>query len=292
MALRGKKPEEIEKRLKMFVFGEAGVGKTTAALEFKRAYIIDTERGAENYPDIIAASESVLFQTSSMAEVITEVRSLLVERHSYRTLIIDPITPLYTDLLETAEETLRREKPDADPTAFGRHYGLANKTMKRLMNMLMSLDMNVIMTSHAKTEYGDDMKKLGTTFDAWRKASYAFDLFLHLIRQGKSPQAPRVAMVTKTRLSTFPDQSTFEWSYDEFATRYGREILERESAAVEMATEAQVIAISNLTQKVNLPEGTVEKWWKKAKVDSWEDMPAETVAKCIEFIQSEYLAPA
>lgn len=292
MALRGKKPEAIEKRLKMFVFGEAGVGKTTAALQFKHAYVIDTERGAENYPDIIAESKSVLFQTSSMVEVIAEVRALLVEKHSYRTLIIDPITPLYTDLLETAEETLRREKPDADPTAFGRHYGLANKTMKRLMNMLLSLDMNVIMTSHAKTEYGDDMKKLGTTFDAWRKASYAFDLFLHLFRQGKSAEAPRLAMVTKTRLKAFPDQSTFEWSYDEFAARYGKDILEREAAAVELASAEQVATITKLVSTVKLEEGAVEKWWKKAKVDRWEDMPADAVAKCIEYIKTEYLGDA
>jgi KaiC/GvpD/RAD55 family RecA-like ATPase len=31
MALKAKKPELLEKRLKMFVYGEAGIGKTTAA---------------------------------------------------------------------------------------------------------------------------------------------------------------------------------------------------------------------------------------------------------------------
>jgi flagellar biosynthesis GTPase FlhF len=45
MALRAKKPEAVEKRLKLFMYGPAGVGKTTAAIQFPNAYIIDCEKG-------------------------------------------------------------------------------------------------------------------------------------------------------------------------------------------------------------------------------------------------------
>ena len=48
MALRGKKPEAVEKRMKALFFGPAGVGKTTAAIQFPAPYLIDTDRGAEN----------------------------------------------------------------------------------------------------------------------------------------------------------------------------------------------------------------------------------------------------
>ena len=48
MTLRGKKPESVEKRLKLLMYGTAGVGKTTAAISFPAPYLIDTERGAEN----------------------------------------------------------------------------------------------------------------------------------------------------------------------------------------------------------------------------------------------------
>ena len=41
--LRARKPEAVVKRLKMFMFGPAGVGKTTAAIQFPKSYIIDGE---------------------------------------------------------------------------------------------------------------------------------------------------------------------------------------------------------------------------------------------------------
>ena len=53
MALKGKKPQPKDRRLKLFMYGEAGVGKTTAACQLPKPYIIDTERGTDNYADLI-----------------------------------------------------------------------------------------------------------------------------------------------------------------------------------------------------------------------------------------------
>ena len=103
MALRARKPEAVTKRLKLFMFGPAGVGKTTAAIQFPNSYIIDCERGAENYDKVVAFSNSVVYQTVDVHDVISEVKALLTERHEFRTLVIDPITPIYNDLLEKCE---------------------------------------------------------------------------------------------------------------------------------------------------------------------------------------------
>ena len=46
MALRGVKPEKIQKRLKALFYGNSGVGKTTASINFPKPYLIDTEKGA------------------------------------------------------------------------------------------------------------------------------------------------------------------------------------------------------------------------------------------------------
>ncbi|HEV8379863.1 MAG TPA: AAA family ATPase, partial [Tepidisphaeraceae bacterium] len=184
--LRAKKPEAVTKRLKLFMFGPAGVGKTTTAIQFPNSYIIDCERRAENYDKIIAASGSVVFQTIDIQDVIAEVKSLLTEKHEYRTLVIDPITTVYNDLLDKCETQVGAD--------FGRHYGAANKQMKRLANLIMALDMNVVITAHAKAEYGQNFAKIGYTFDGWRQLDYWFDLVVELSKKGKK----RMAKVVKT----------------------------------------------------------------------------------------------
>jgi hypothetical protein len=272
--LRARKPEAVTKRLKLFMFGPAGVGKTTAAIQFPNSYIIDAERGTENYDKLITASGSAVFQTTDVNEVVQEVKSLLTEKHDFRTLVIDPITPIFNDLLEKCETQVGAD--------FGRHYGAANKIMKRLANLIMNLDMNVIVTAHAKTEYGENLRKLGYTFDGWRQLDYWFDLVVELGKKGKK----RMARVAKTRIETFPDEDVFEWSYDAIKKRYDASILEREAQQVALATPEQVKELKELLHVVRLPEGLVDKWLAKAQVDTFEDMPAEMINKCIDYVKN------
>src|SRR3954454_10614615 len=257
--LRAKKPEAVTKRLKLFMFGPAGVGKTTGAIQFPNSYIIDCEKGAENYDKLITASGSAVFQTTDMHEVVQEVKSLLTTPHDFRTLVIDPITPLYNDLLEKCEQKVG--------TDFGRHYGEANKTMKRLANLIMALDMNVVVTAHAKTEYGQNYAKLGYTFDGWRQLDYWFDLVVELGKKGKK----RFAKVVKTRVDSFPDEEVFEWSYDAIKKGFDVAVLEKQANAVQLATGEQVREIKDLLSVVRLPQGPVDKLLAKAGVVDWED---------------------
>jgi hypothetical protein len=187
--------------------------------------------------------------------------------------VIDPITTVYNDLLEKCEAKVG--------TDFGRHYGEANKYMKRLANLIMALDMNVVVTAHAKAEYGENLRKLGYTFDGWKQLDYWFDLVVELGKKGKK----RVARVSKTRIESFPDEDVFEWSYDAIKKRYDISVLEKEAQAVRIATPEQVREVKELMNIVRLPEGTVDKWFAKAGVDLWEDMPADVIAKCIEFVK-------
>src|SRR3982751_5926982 len=120
-ALRARKPEAVNKRLKLFMFGPAGVGKTTAAIQFPNCYIIDAERGTENYDKLITASGSAVFQTNDMNEVLAEIKALQPKNHEYPPLPPTPTTPLYTALLDKCEQQVG--------AAFGRHYGAANKVM-------------------------------------------------------------------------------------------------------------------------------------------------------------------
>ena len=277
MALKGIKPTKVEKRLKALFYGEAGAGKTTAAISFPKVYLIDTEKGATNdqYVKLLNDGGGAIFQTTSFDELVDEVKALLTEKHDYKTLVIDPLTTLYNDLLDKAEKKVGNE--------FGRHYGEANKEMKRLLNLLLRLDMNVIITCHAKNEYGDNLKIIGTTFDGYKKLDYLFDLVFCIQKRGQS----RVAMVRKSRIETFEDAEVFPFSYDEVATRYGREILERDAAIQELASQDQVDQIKHLIELFKVPEETVQKWLDKASASDLRDLPSDSAQKVIDHLTKQ-----
>ena len=287
MALRGIKPEKVQKRLKALFYGAAGAGKTTAAISFPKVYLIDTEKGSENdqYTKILEKSGGVVFQTTDFDELIKEVKSLLTENHDYKTLVIDPLTTLYNDLLEKSAIYLKNQakEKDATGTEFGRHYGEANKKMKHLLSLLLRLDMNVIITSHAKNEYGQNMTVIGQTFDCYKKLDYLFDLVFEIQKRGKQ----RVGLIKKSRIENFPDGEQFPFSYDEIAERYGKDVLERQAIAEVLATVEQVAEIKRLIELIKVPEETWQKWLDKASSEKFEEMPCESIQKCIDHLNKQ-----
>ena len=272
MALRAKKPTNKTKRLKLFMYGDAGVGKTTAGLQLPMPYIIDAERGTENYHKKINKVGGAVFNTTDILEVIEEVRKLSTEEHGFKTLVIDPITPLYFDLIDKCELEVGSE--------FGKHYGEANKYMKRLINLIMRLDMNVVVTAHAKVVYGDDMKKLGITFDGWKKLDYIFDLVLELRKQTPTK---RYAKVVKTRIESFTDGETFEWNYDSLTERFSQVELERDVDVITTATAAQVKEIETLSEKLVDGSDAVTGFLRRAGVQQLLDLTEEQAQKVIDY---------
>jgi len=284
MALRAKKPEAIQKRLKALFYGGAGAGKTTAAISFPKPYLIDTERGAENtqYIEKLKKNGGVIFQTSDFDDLVTEVKSLLTEKHEFKTLIIDPLTTLYNDLLEkSAKERISDKDPDG--TAFGGHYGSANKKMKHLLALLLRLDMNVIITCHSKNEYGANLSIIGQTYDGYKKLDYLFDLVFEIKKFGLE----RRGIVKKSRLQEFQDADQFPFSYDEIATRYGREVLERDAVAEVLASKEQIARLVELVELFKVPEETVDKWKDKANATEFSEMNEIVISKIIAHLEEK-----
>lgn len=277
MALRAIQPKTIEKRLKVLFYGMAGVGKSTAAASFPKPYFIDTERGIENdqYIRLLQKNGGAVFQTADFDELMKEVKSLLTESHEYKTLVIDPLTTLYNDLLD--------KSAIKNGTDFGRHYSEANKQIKHLLNLLLRLDMNVIITAHQKHEYGQNMSIIGSTFDCYKKLDYLFDLVFEIQKRGKD----RIGLIKKSRIESFPDTETFKFSYEEIAERYGKEILERDAVAQELADESQIKEIVRLIDLIKVPQEISQKWLDKSNSDRWEEMPKDAIQKCIDYLNSK-----
>lgn len=298
MALRGKKPEAVAKRLKALFFGPAGVGKTTAAIQFPKPYLIDTERGAENdqYVKMLQASGGAYLFTTDFDEMVDETKSLLTEKHDYRTLVIDPLTVLYNDLLDKSIKRIaqqeRKDEDDKEVTAFGRHKQAADRKIKHLLNLLLRLDMNVIITSHQKAKWEKDAsgtaKETGATFDCYSKLDYLFDLVFQIQKRGTE----RKGIVVKTRCESFPEGDVFPFSYDQIAERYGREILERRANTEVLASPEDVAELTRLVELLKTPSDIVEKWLDKAMAETFAEMPADKIQACISHLKKQVSAAA
>jgi len=271
---------------KILVFGAAGAGKTFTSLDFPASYYIDTEGGANraHYTEKLQRSGGAYFgpEQGSLdgATVYEQVFALTTEEHNYRTLIIDSISKLFNKIIADEAERL------GDKDAFGASKKPAVAWIRRLTNLLDRTDMNVILIAHQKEEWsgsGNNRESIGQTFDAWEKLAYELDLSLQIQKRGNS----RVAIPRKSRLLGFPEGEAFPWSYEEFAKRYGKDIIERKSQVIELATAEDIQEIKRLLEVVKMSDEEIGKWFTKAKVESWEEMDVVTIAKCINFLKEK-----
>lgn len=268
---------------KILIFGKAGVGKTWASLDFPNVYFIDTEGGANrrHYTDKLATANGSylgLEQGSCDFEtVIDQIKALATEQHHYKTVVIDSFTKLYNAFAADIAEKVGDD--------FGKDKKEANKPTRRLISWLGRLDMNVVLIAHEKSKWGVDAKgnrsEIGVTFDAYEKLDYELDLCLNVVKNG--PQ--RLARVTKSRLIGFKDADAFPWSYLDFANLYGKDVIEKESKQITLATAEQVSELNKLLSIVKLPDGQEDKWLKAAGAEVWEDVDTDKIAKCIEALK-------
>lgn len=289
MAIRAKAPEAKQKRLKMFVFGPAGVGKTTAAIMFPQSVIIDTEKGTDFYADTINKMGSVVFQTSVFDDAVNEIKELLTTKHDFRTIIIDPVTQLYNSCQEKYTRVFEKHaktQKEAETQDFGmRYWGRVKSDFKAFQRMLLAIDTNLIILSHQKDLYGEGMKKIGVTFDSMKGEDYLYDLVFRLEnRNGK-----RMAVTVKERAeigkAKFPEE--FEWSYEAFLKYYGAEIIQKEAVPLELATPAQVAELVDLVKLLNVDEATTGAWLTKADADRFDELTSDQISKCINSLKSK-----
>ena len=280
--LKAKKPEVIEKRPKLFFFGAAGVGKTRAALQFGRNYHIDCERGADNYADLYAASNSVRLQTTDYDEVIEQLKSLATERHDFQTVTIDPITVLETDLNMRSEDAIAAEfrakdksATEAAQLAVGdmRIWRNRDRSLRRLGNLLLALDMNVIVTAREKTKYkeGSFMVAVGETFDGEKSLPYLFDT---IVRLWKDPQGRHLGTCLKDRSNKLPKED-FAASYAIFESVFGQQALDRKAKPLTLATEEQKQAIAAAIEQFGMTADQVARRLAAYGADSLDALTKE-----------------
>lgn len=267
---------------KILIFGKPGVGKTWTSLDFPSCYYIDTEGGAnlKHYTDKLAKSGGLYFgpdqDSQDFATVIEQVQALATEDHPYKTVIIDSISKIFNSEISNEAERL------GDKDAFGASKKPAVSLTRRLINWIDRIDMNVILIAHEKPLWGKG-EQIGVTFDAYDKLEYELHLCLNIIKTGDS----RRAIVKKSRLLEFKDADSFDWSYENFANKYGKEIIEAKGKVTVLSTPEQITELKALMEVVKLPDDQCEKWFKAAGVASFEEMDEDKMLKIIGYVKSK-----
>ena len=285
-------PETVEpKKPKILLYGGPGIGKTWFSLSFPGCFYCDTEGGADldHYRQKLLASGGMYFGPDQgsldLETVIGQVEALATETHGFKTIIFDSATKLFNSAV--ADEQQRLGSADV----FGASRRAPIRQMGRLLSWVNRADMNAIFICHEKDKWGVDTKgnreAIGVQFDCEPKLEYDLHLSIRATKIGSGKNAVRFGNIGKSRLLGFPEGEKFELSYDVFAERFGRSIIEKEVVPVVLATPEQVTEINNLLDVVKLPEGETAKWLKKADVEKFEEMESATIQKCIQFLKSK-----
>jgi len=270
------KATTLPKRLKLFLWGDSGVGKTTLALQFPKPVVIDLEGGADLYGD---AFDFEVLRATTADEVMEAVDWLLQNRHEHRTLVIDPIT-IYWDALQKkwSDIFLKRNKGskgyryefyDLQP----RDWMTIKAEFKELIRKLIALDMNVIVTAREKTKYkeGSFMVAVGETFDGEKSLPYLFDT---IVRLWKDPQGRHLGTCLKDRSNKLPKED-FAASYAAFESVFGQQALARKAQPVTLATEEQKQAIATAIEQFGMTPDQVARRLATYGADSLEALTKE-----------------
>lgn len=275
-------------KIKLMVFSKAGIGKTWFSMDFPAPYYIDCEGGARlaHYQDKLKKVHGgylgVDAGANDFATVIEQIQALATETHLYKTLVIGSITKLYQAAIAHEAERL------GDKDAFGASKKPAIHNMRRLINWIQKLDMNVLFEAHESTEWGINPKtgnreEVGNQPDTWDKLIYELDLTLRLEKRGTS----RVAVVRKSRLLGFPEGESFPLEYAEFGKRYGKDFIEGAVAQIILAVPAQVAEIKRLLELVKVDEKDVTKVLSKANAEDWNELTIDQANSTITWLKKK-----
>lgn len=281
-------PDAVEpKKPKVLVFGPPGVGKTWASLDFPSVYYVDTEGGADldHYRAKLRNSGGAYLGPDQGSldfdVVISQIQALATEQHQYRTVVIDSISKLWNVALSDEQEAL------GSKDAFGAFKKAPTRKFNSLVKWTSRLDMNAIFIAHQKDQWGLDGQgqrtMTGYTYDGQEKLEYDLHLVLRIAKVGSS----RYAYIGKSRLPSFPEHENFDWSYQEFAARYGQDVIEKEAAPLVLASPEQIEELNRLLDIVKMPDGWKDKIFKAASVDEWSEMDRDKIESCLKLLKAK-----
>lgn len=212
-------------RLKMYIYGKQGTGKTITSLHFPSPAVIDAERGTEHYGKKF---DFYRLQTTDIKKIHQALDELLEDPGDFKTFVMDPFTLVYDQIVRNKEDQMKIKTGNMNYEIQPLDYKSIKTEVRLLMNKMLSLDMNVIVTARSKPLYaqGKFMEVIGEQPEGHKDMPYMFDVVLELY---KAPDGTRMARVEKDRTNNLPHE--FEFSYDAFVNYIGMESLSRAASS-------------------------------------------------------------
>lgn len=193
-----------KKHLKIILYGEANVGKTTFALRApgKKA-VIDTGNETDFYNHVYSFDVK---KTQNISELMQSLDEIERNPNQYDILIIDPITNIYQALKDTAWKFAEQRaiKKEIDPESVmltQRDWGQIKQKYTSLISRLTRLPCHVIVTGWQKDIYDEkSMKRIGTRIESDKKTNHLADV---VIRLECDRYGNRLGIIEKDRTMTF-----------------------------------------------------------------------------------------
>lgn len=281
-----KSGEAASGRAKIFIWGDSGTQKTTAALSMPAPVIVDfMESGSAMYREDFSFS---YLQTSSLDQVKSALKELSAGGHGYKTVTLDPFTLVVEAINDKWLNHFRRIKDDPLYELQGFDYRGIKRECRGFIRSLQSLDMNVMVISRSKAKFiqqWDPKKKKnvmvedGVMEDAVKGLRYEFDLVMHfgLVEPGVTEWT--VEKFRGSRFAKLPTKFQFKFGefYDALSSFVGRKE-DMEAEAESTLDKNPIKDIIDKLEKLGLG-GFTDNYSsyaaKKYELDSAESMDAE-----------------
>lgn len=271
-------PVEKPKRAILLITGESGTGKSffVACLNNALIYDVDIGGGLAEYEDRIGKNNSERIPASTYLEILDDLK----QRHRKGELK-DRITVAIDHVSALQQEANLRHNPTGE-SDYGRANARATSEWRAIREFCKSQDFNLVCVAHVKPKFENNVQS-GTQPDGAKNIEGDMGIVLQLRR---NPQGyPSNAYVMKWRRD--PDDprgkvpQTFPLTLAYFNKIEGSYALDRNREPVALATDEQLAKLDKLLGVVKIPDADIAKWMKKAGVESFSEMPAETIDKCI-----------
>lgn len=287
------KAKSLEKRLKLFLWGDSGVFKTTIALQFPKPALIDMEGSADLYGDVL---EFGVLKATTLEQVIAAIDWLRTKRHDFRTVVIDPFTVLWeilqkkwSDLFllrNKGSKGYRHEFYDMQP----KDWMTLKAELKEIIRKLIALDMNVIVTARQKPQYkeGSFMVAMGDTFDGEKSLPYLFDTIVHLYVDESGRHMAKCLKDRSHKLPMEPfelPKEPLDARYKVFESYFGKQALSRKARPVSVITPELKAKIESRISQLGITSEHVERRLATYGAETIDDLTlndAETILQKLE----------